>query len=239
MRGSRLCLAGALAVVLLLAGRSGGWCGEEVLFREEFENLDKWKILTFPGIPETSRYGVGFEEGVSCLKAESSDSASGLIYTGEYQVRKWPGLRWRWRTDHVYRGGDARKKDGDDYPLRLYVLFPYDPELADLKKKVIFGAARVLHGEYPPQSALNYIWANREHEERFIPNAYTGRSVMIVRRGPGDTGAWHEEKVNVVEDYRQAFGREPPPRARLAVMNDSDDTGEKSVSFIDYIEVFG
>jgi hypothetical protein len=49
---------------------------------------------------------------------------------------------------------------------------------------------------------------------------------------------WVEEDVNIVRDYREAFGSEPPPVASLAIMNDSDDTGERAVSFIDYIEVY-
>ena len=75
---------------------------------------------------------------------------------------EYPLLRWRWRADSVYRKGDARKKAGDDYPLRLYVLFPYDPGEASFGEKLVFEAARLLHGQYPPHSALNYIWANRE-----------------------------------------------------------------------------
>jgi hypothetical protein len=29
----------------------------------------------------------------------------------------------------------------------------------------------------------------------------------------------------------------PPPIASLAIMNDSDNTGEKSVSYVDFMEV--
>ena len=50
-------------------------------------------------------------------------------------------------------------------------------------------------------------------------------------------GQWTEEETNMLEDYRKAFGQEPPHRARLAVMNDSDNTGEAALSYIDYIRV--
>ena len=37
------------------------------------------------------------------------------------------------------------------------------------------------------------------------------------------------------DDYRRAFGEEPPRVARIAIMNDSDNTGESAVSRIDWI----
>lgn len=47
------------------------------------------------------------------------------------------------------------------------------------------------------------------------------------------------EEVDVLSDYRRAFGTDPPGQAGLAVMNDSDDTGESSVSWLDDLEVRG
>ena len=41
-----------------------------------------------------------------------------------------------------------------------------------------------------------------------------------------------------LEDYRRAFGEDPPAEASLAIMNDSDDTGQSAVSFVEFIEVF-
>jgi Ca2+-binding EF-hand superfamily protein len=40
-----------------------------------------------------------------------------------------------------------------------------------------------------------------------------------------------------VDDYQKAFGSKPPSRARIAIMNDSDNTGESSISFMEYLEV--
>jgi hypothetical protein len=46
------------------------------------------------------------------------------------------------------------------------------------------------------------------------------------------------ESVNIIEDYVKAFGVKPPEKAGIAIMNDSDNTGEQSVSYLDYIEVY-
>jgi hypothetical protein len=49
---------------------------------------------------------------------------------------------------------------------------------------------------------------------------------------------WRDEEINIVEDYEKAFGTRPPLRARIAVMNDSDNTGERAVSYLEFIEVY-
>jgi Ca2+-binding EF-hand superfamily protein len=51
-------------------------------------------------------------------------------------------------------------------------------------------------------------------------------------------GTWQAEEVNILSDYKKAFGTSPPELASLAIMNDSDNTGQASVSYLDFIEVF-
>ena len=46
------------------------------------------------------------------------------------------------------------------------------------------------------------------------------------------------EEANIVEDYMAAFGKKPPRRATIGIMNDSDNTKESSVSYAGFIEVY-
>jgi hypothetical protein len=147
-------------------------------------------------------------------------------------------LRWRWKVDRVYAQGNYRLKSGDDYPLRVYVLFAYDPERAGLATRLKYGLAHTLYGRYPPSAALNYIWANRTEESEPVVSPYTDQAVLIpLRQGPGQVGQWVTEQVNLLEDYRRAFGQAPPAEASLAVMSDGDNTGEGATAYIDFIEV--
>ena len=57
-------------------------------------------------------------------------------------------------------------------------------------------------------------------------------------KAPQLVGTWQDEQVDIVKDYREAFRSDPPAKARIAVMNDSDNTGESAVSWVEYIEVF-
>jgi hypothetical protein len=219
---------------------SPAYCGEkEVFVREDFNSLDNWRPLFFPKIKRHSKYTVVKEQDdVSCLKAESNSSASGIIYRKEFNVYDFPKVRWRWKIENVYKKGNAREKSGDDYPLRLYIMFKYDPEKASLGQKLRYGLARRVYGEYPPQSSLNYIWASRKHAEKILTNPYADEAKMIIKESGGEkAGIWVEEQADILEDYEKAFGSAPPAIASIAIMNDSDNTGESSVSYVDYIEV--
>ena len=212
---------------------------KRVFFREDFNNLKNWKPLYFPKIKRHSSYTIEERGGKHYLRAESNSSASGLIFKREYNIYKYPYIEWRWRISNVYDKGDAMSKAGDDYPIRVYVLFKYDPEKATLPEKLRYNSARLLYGQYPPHSGLNYIWANKGHSDYIITNSYSEKTKMILlQMGASLAGQWITERVHVLSDYRRAFGENPPARVSLAIMNDSDNTRERSVSYIDYIIVY-
>jgi hypothetical protein len=211
----------------------------KVLFREDFATLDNWKDFFFPGIKRHSVYTIeGHNEG-HYLKAASNASASAIVYKESFSVYDYPRVRWRWKVQNIYVKGDPRTKAGDDYPIRIYIMFEYDPDMAGPLERLQFGLARKRYGEYPPHSSLSYVWANREEDSLMITSPYTERAKMILQEmNRNKVGGWHDAQVDLLEDYRKAFGTDPPKRARLAVMNDSDNTGESSISWLDFIEVF-
>lgn len=233
----RYCVAGYLILSVFVAY---GFSQErQVFFREDFKTLEKWRPLTFPKISAHTTYGIESKDGESFLKAESNASASALIYKEEFNVYEYPKVRWRWKVDSVYRSGDPEKKSGDDYPIRIYVVFKYDPDKAGGLEKVKYGLAKKLYGEYPPHSTLSYVWASREDQKAIVTSPYTHRARLItLEKGDKKKGLWQDEEISIVEDYRKAFGADPPPIASLGIMNDSDNTGENSISYVDFIEVF-
>jgi hypothetical protein len=225
---------------LLLAffAREAAWAQQAVLFREEFDSLAQWEPLTFPKIKAHSTYTLVREEGKSVLKAESHASASALVHRRSFNVYETPRLRWRWKVEQLSDLGDPKEKAGDDYPIRLYVMFSYDPSRATLGERLTYGAAKAIYGRYPPHSTLNYVWTGRTISERTIQSPYTDKAFMIVlEKGKERVGQWVEESVNILEDYGKAFGRDPPATARLAIMSDTDNTGGSAVAYIDFIEV--
>jgi hypothetical protein len=207
-------------------------------FREDFNSLDGWKPLTFPKIPRHTTYGVQSEGGRSFLVAQVDNSASAIICTKSFNIYQTPIIKWKWKISNVYITGDEKKKSGDDYPLRIYVVFKYDPEKTSFFERTQYNTLKLLYGEYPPQSSLNYIWANKKYPERILPNTYTAKTQMILLQKGGErAGQWIEERVNALEDYHKAFGVDPPQEATIAIMSDADNTGEKATGYVDYIEV--
>ena len=212
---------------------------EKVFLKENFDNLNDWEPLYFPKIARHSTYTIVSQGEGKYLKAESSASASGLIYKKTFNVTEFPNVRWRWKVNTIYQKGDAKTKTGDDYPLRVYVIFEYNPQKVKWLEKVKYESAKILYGKYPPHSSLNYIWANKNHAERVITSSYTDKSKMILlQRGIFNTGKWQTETVDIRQDYQAAFGESPPPTGSIALMNDSDNTGESSVSYLDELEIY-
>ncbi len=210
-----------------------------VLFREDFNDLENWRPLFFPRIKQHSTYSIDREGSDHILKAVSNSSASGIIYKKEFNVYDYPKVRWRWKVSNVYSKGNELSKAGDDYPIRIYIIFKYDPDAAAFGQKIKYGLAKKIYGEYPPHSSLNYIWANKKHTERIITNAYVDEAKMVLLESGGEkVGRWVEEEIDILDDYQKAFGTKPPAIVSIAIMNDSDNTGERSESFVDYIEIF-
>jgi hypothetical protein len=91
---------------------------------------------------------------------------------------------------------------------------------------------RLVYGEDLPHAGLNYVWDNRLPPGTVLRSPYTDRVRMIVvRSGNAEAGRWVEESRNVLDDYRRAFGGEPPAIAGIAVMTDTDDTGESATAW--------
>jgi hypothetical protein len=117
--------------------------------------------------------------------------------------------------------------------------YKFEPHKAGFFERLKYESVKLIYGEYPPHSSLNYIWANKKHQQDIITSAYTEKSKMILlQKGDSNVGKWVKEDVNIIADYRKVFGAFPPAEANIAVMNDSDNTGEKSISYFNYIRVY-
>ena len=228
------------ALVALVFPLFGGAEGAQpsVFLHETFRDLNAWKPLYFPKIKEHSTYTAVAEEGRTWLKTESRASALAIVLKKTFNVYNYPALHWRWKVDNLYRNWDEKEKAGDDYPIRIYVLFEYDPDKAGFLEKLQYGALKAIYGSYPPHSSLNYVWTSGEKADDLFASPFTDRARMVaLEKGAARLGQWVEERANIIDDYRRAFGEDPPATAGIAIMNDSDNTGEAAVSYVEFIEI--
>jgi hypothetical protein len=171
--------------------------------------LSGWSEKSFQG---TTEYRIVEEEGQKVLFARSENSASGLVFETDYDPQQFPVLSWRWKISEIVSKGDSRSKSGDDYAARIYVIFP--------------------HWFFLKTKTLNYIWGNQLPKDSFQRNVYTSNAVMIaVESGSAKAGEWIAVQRNLLDDYRMAFGEEPPKVGAIAIMTDTDNTGATAVAW--------
>ncbi len=205
----------SLLVMFFCAAGSGA--GEPAALIDDFEDglAPGWEEKEFKG---RTLYSVVSDRDGRSLRAESHDSASGLVFRRAYDLKDFPVLSWRWKVDGLVAKSDPRRKAGDDYPARVYVVFPH---------------------WFPPKTrSISYIWTSRFPVGEHIPNSYFANAVMVACRSGGEpVGQWVTEKRNVLEDYRRIFGEEPPPVGAIAIMTDTDNTGESVVAYYDDLKI--
>ncbi len=192
----------------------------------------EWKPLTFRKVPQPTLYELVRDSGQVVVRAEARAAASGLIREIRIDPREYPVVQWRWKAANLLERADIARKDGDDYPVRLYVVFRSDRDQLSVWEKVKIFFYRLLYGEEPPTGAINYVWDTRALKGTIAPNAYTARVRMIVvESGTAELNRWITEERNLLEDYRAAFEDEPPPVVGVAIMTDTDNTGESATAW--------
>jgi len=194
-------------------------------------DTDGWKPLTFKKIPKPTAYELVQEGDTVVVKAVSEAAASGLTKAVRIDPSVFPVVHWRWKVDNLLTRSDVTRKSGDDYPARLYITFEYDPAKVSFGKKLKYKAGQALFGDIPI-AALNYIWESKTAIGAIVDNAYTDFAKMIVvESGAANVGRWVEESRNVYEDYKQAFGEDPPMINGVAIMTDTDNTKERAIAY--------
>lgn len=199
----------SLFFAVLFAGSANSEPAELRISEFATKGLAGWQEKSFKG---NTAYRLVADGEQTVLQATSRAAASGLIYDIDYAPKAYPVLAWRWKIANTIVKGDERSKAGDDYAARIYVIFP--------------------HWFFPKTRSLNYIWANRLPKDDLLANAFTGNAVMIaVESGAEKVGEWVEERRDIVTDYRRAFGEDPPEVGAIAIMTDTDNTGESAVAW--------
>lgn len=188
-----------------------------------------WKVVQLDERVPATRYRPLQWDGRAAIEARANASMALLARPLTVDLQATPVLCWLWRVDDVLKQADLNRKAGDDYAARVYVTFTLPPESlsAGLRFKLALG--RSLYGELVPDAAVNYVWDNRHPVGTRAFNAYTDRAAMVVQRsGKAQVGRWVSERVNVLADATQAFGKLPFKASLLAVASDTDNTGEQA-----------
>jgi hypothetical protein len=193
---------------------------------------DGWEPLTFKKIEKHTTYTLVKDDDTVVVKAVAEASASGLTREIKINPTEYPIIQWRWNVTNILEKGDVHRKEGDDYPGRIYITFEYDPSKLSFFEKAEYKTIKLFYGQYPPLAAINYIWESKAPVGTMVPNPYTDRVMMfVVESGEAKLNQWVVEERNVYEDYKKAFKEEPPMISGIAIMTDTDNTGESATAY--------
>ena len=142
-----------------------------------------WRPYQFSLLGRNTHYQLVPHNGHKVMRAVSDKAASGLIRALPIQIHPQLTLNWRWKITDLPKGADDQSKAGDDFSVRLYVIF-----------------------SAPETSLMGWI------------KTATGFGETHALKGTSN-------------DYRRAFGSEPPPVSAIAIMTDSDNTGSSLTSY--------
>lgn len=199
---------------------------------EDGQLPDGWRRWTLSKLKKPTDYKLVDYNGRTVVKARANASASGLVHKLSLDPREFPLLVWQWKTTGLIKTADNRTKHLEDSPVRVVVTFDGDKDTLPLGDRLFADNVRLLTKQEMPYATLMYIWENRAPVNAVLPNLHTSRIKMIVAEsGTGKVGQWQDIARNVYNDYRRAFGEEPGRITSVAVMTDTDNTGESVLAY--------
>ena len=191
-----------------------------------------WKLVTLPRIGKHTHYSLVADSGSTVLRAEATASMASVAHPLHGDAHAAPIIQWRWKIARVLRTSDMATKGGDDFPARLYVLFDYDIGRLPFTTRANIRMARAHFGDDIPLAVLCYVWDGKAPAGAAAWSPYSDRvRVIVVQSGEARVNQWVMQTRNVVDDFRAAFGEEPPAISGVAVATDTDNTGESAVAF--------
>jgi hypothetical protein len=196
-------------------------------------SIPGWAFQPLRGVKTNTRYALVQDESTNTtvVEATANASAGALGVRMDADAKATPNLRFKWRVGGLIESSDPTTKAGDDYSARIYVTFAYDPERATFKEKTENAFARTLYGETPPHAALAYVFTHRAKQNQIITSPFTGRvKKIVVDADPASVNQWRSFERNVYDDYKRAFNEEPTRISGIAIMVDTDNTGESAKS---------
>ena len=217
----------ALPMVVPFSGSASG--ATSGLVREP------WRVETLSKMPRHTRFELEPLEGRLALKVTAEGSYANLVHPLKADGAL---LRWRWRVDAMSEATDLTRREGDDVPARLCVLYDVPLERLGTGVRWKLRLARMLYDARLPAAAICYVWDAKLPAGTWLPNAHTDRVQLLVLRSAASghrRGAWFEEARDVRADFARAFPDEaregPVPVSGVAISADGDNTGAASVAW--------
>lgn len=191
-----------------------------------------WYPAALPRFKKSTHYELMDDGGVTVVRAFADGASSGLAFNVDIDPRESPILRWRWKVPRAIPGADNTRREAEDAPARIEVIFDGPKSQLPLDERLFFAQVKAIAGLDMPYATLDYAWGAGAPPGSVLVNTWTSRVRSILVRSGGDgTGAWQTEERNVHEDYKLAYGEEPGRITQVVLFTDSDATGTQVEAF--------
>jgi DUF3047 family protein len=199
-----------------------------------------WMPVKINDQKKPTQYDLVDDQGTVVLHAVADGAASLLGHTVNFDLKAAPVMTWRWKTARLIPTADNAVASKEDSPVRIVLEFDGDKSKLSFADKSTFATGKLLSGREIAYATLMYIWSNKEPVGKIIPGPRTPRIQMVVASsGASGVGQWQMLSQNVVEDFRRAFGEEPGKLTGVAVLTDTDNTGDKAEAWYGDIQFRG
>jgi len=188
-----------------------------------------WSPVKINDQKKPTTYDLVDDSGTVVLHASADKAASLLGYRPTFDIKSAPVMSWKWKVGQLIASADSSVASKEDSAARIVLEFDGDKSKLSLADRSTIATGKVLSGRELPYATLMYIWSNKEPVGKIIPNPRTARVQMVVASsGSSGVGTWQSLSRNVVDDFRKAFGEDPGKLTGVAVLTDTDNTGEKT-----------
>jgi hypothetical protein len=188
-----------------------------------------WAPVKINDEKKPTDYAMVDDGGAVVLHATADGAASLLGYKTSFDIKAAPTLEWRWKVKNLIASADNAVASKEDSPARIVLEFDGDKSKLSLAERSTIAAGKLLSGRELPYATLMYIWSNKEPVGKLVQNPRTSRVQMVVASsGANGVGAWQSLSRNVLDDFRRAFKEDPGKLIGVAVLTDTDNTGEKT-----------
>lgn len=139
------------------------------------------------------------------LKIKTVGGCTAIGIQKQYDCKEFPELIWKWRVYSVPSGALENVRKLADSAAGVYVIFK---------------------GKLRLNRIIKYVWSSSLEKGVCVESPYNERvKIVVLQSGDAASGIWISECVNVVNDYKRLFGREPSdPVVGIAILSDSDNT---------------
>ncbi len=175
-----------------------------------------WRERKFTN--RATAYQVVQDNGRRVLMGRSEKSASGLWRFVDIPSIKAGTISWQWKVDHGITANQfERKKKGDDYAARVFVVF--EPRFLNWKTR-----------------SICYVWASQQPVGSMYPSPYADNvATIVLESGDDRIHQWISEERDFVSDYIRYFRKPPKEVSAIAIMMDTDNTGQNATASFDHI----